>query len=79
MDLYVLHSSPAQPSTAYGIGYIPTEYRPMRNYEITLGAYCANAQGQRYPASIKIKKTGLIEFVGGGQFVEAGFSFAIPI
>lgn len=79
MDLYALHDSPAQPSIAYGIGTIPVGYRPKRDYEIVSGAYCANAQGGRYSASIKIKTSGRIEFVGDGQFVEAGFSFAIPI
>lgn len=79
MDYYILHASDAVANTNYNIGKIPEGYRPRRSYDIRIGAWCANLNGQRYGANVRINNQGTISFVGGGTFREAGFSFAIPI
>lgn len=79
MDYYIMHGSDAQASLNYAVGTIPAEYRPQRSYDIRSAAWCANLNGQRYGANIRINAQGVVSFVGGGTFREAGFSFAIPI
>lgn len=79
MDYYVLHASPAHGTYDHKIGKIPERYRPKRSYDLHSGAWCADSGGTRYGASIKIDDKGIIHLVGGSGFVEAGFSFAIPI
>ena len=79
MDYYIQHGSDAQASFDYLVGTIPAGYRPQRSYDIRSAAWCANLNGQRYGANVRINAQGRISFVGGGTFREAGFSFAIPI
>lgn len=79
MDYYIQHGSDAQASFDYLVGIIPAEYRPQRSYDIRSAAWCANLNGQRYGANVRINAQGGVFFVGGGTFREAGFSFAIPI
>ena len=42
-------------------------------------AWCANSDGKRYSASIEIKPSGVINFVAGNVFVEAGFTVSYPL
>ena len=79
MDYYIQHGSDAQGSLNYAVGTIPDGYRPQRPYDIRSEAWCSNLNGQRYGANVRINAQGVVSFVGGGTFREAGFSFAIPI
>ena len=79
MDYYIQHGSDAQGAMNYAVGTIPSGYRPQRSYDIRSAAWCSNLNGQRYGANVRINAQGVVSFVGGGTFREAGFSFAIPI
>lgn len=79
MDYYIHHGSDAQGSLNYDVGTIPDGYRPQRSYDIRSAAWCSDVNGQRYGANVRINAQGVVSFIGGGTFREAGFSFAIPI
>lgn len=79
MDYYIQHGSDAQGTYNYNVGIIPAGYRPQRSYDIRSAAWCSHLNGQRYGANVRINAQGVVSFVGGGTFREAGFSFAVPI
>lgn len=69
---YYCGVSGGQAATAYKVATLPSGIAPTNT--IKSQAWCANSDGKRYSASIEIKPSGVINFVAGNVFVEAGFT-----
>lgn len=69
---YYCGVSGGQAATAYKVATLPSGIAPTNT--IKSQAWCANSDGKRYSASIEIQPSGVIEFVAGNVFVEAGFT-----
>lgn len=69
---YYCGVSGGQAATAYKVATLPSGIAPTNT--IKSQAWCANSDGKRYSASIEIQPSGVIKFVAGNVFVEAGFT-----
>lgn len=69
---YYCGVSGGQAATAYKVATLPSGIAPTNT--IKSQAWCANSDGKRYGASIEIRPSGVINFVAGNVFVEAGFT-----
>lgn len=69
---YYCGVSGGQAATAYKVATLPSGIAPTNT--IKSQAWCANSDGKRYSASIEIQPSGVINFVAGNVFVEAGFT-----
>lgn len=59
---------------AFNVAILPPEIVPT--HRIRSSAWAANGNSQRVAASLDIQTNGLIQFVSGGDFVEAGFTIS---
>lgn len=62
---------------AYNVAILPSDIIPT--HRIRSSAWAANSNSQRVAASLDIQTNGLIQFVAGNDFVEAGFTVSYPI
>ena len=74
---YYCGVSGGQAATAYKVATLPSGIAPTNT--IKSQAWCANSDGKRYSASIEIQPSGVINFVAGNVFVEAGFTVSYPL
>mgnify|MGYP004697088603 CR=1 FL=1 len=74
---YYCGVSGGQAATAYKVATLPSGIAPTNT--IKSQAWCANSDGKRYSASIEIQPSGVIKFVSGNVFVEAGFTVSYPL
>lgn len=62
---------------AFNVAILPSDIIPT--HRIRSSAWSANGNSQRVAASLDIQTNGLIQFVAGSDFVEAGFTVSYPI